>query len=220
MSKILGIECAGDSLSVAFCDRGDTLSFRKVTLDTGYPEVILPMIQEIMGEAGVLYGDIDAVAASKGAGSFTGIRIALSVAKGISMIVGCRALGISNFLASAFMVPTEERDGASAIVSVLDTRRDDFYVQTFDTDLKPLGSPLAVEANEFVVPEGKILLVGNASERFYESLNDKTDLYVVPKSEPDALNIAELAEFYIKNADETFDLTPLYVTPANVTCKS
>ena len=219
MSKILGIECAGESLSVALTNNEEILSYRKITQNSGYPEIMVPLIQEVMSEAKEDFTELDIVAAGGGAGSFTGIRIALAVAGGIAMVTGCRATAISNFFASAFMVPKDEREKAAAIVAVLETRRADFYVQMFDNNLQPLTNPVALPADEIALPKGSVLLAGDAAERLYNELPTevKTTAKVVPNTTPDAAVIAEVAEFLGNNLPA---LSPTYVTPAHVTCKS
>lgn len=217
MSKILGIDSASESLSVALAESGNILSFRKITQDSGYPEIMVPLIREVMEEAKASFNDIDVVAAGGGSGSFTGIRIALAVAGGIAMVTGCKATAISNFLASAFMVPSLEREKADVIVSVLETRRADFYIQMFDKDLKPLSNPQALSADMLSLPKGKILFAGDAAERLYKELGQKEDVSVMLNTIPDAAVIAAVAESL---GDNLPALTPIYVTPANVTCKS
>ncbi len=217
MNKILGIECAGESLSIALICGDEVLSFRKITQDHGYPEQLVPLVKEVMNAAKVPFSDIDIVASGGGAGSFTGIRIALATAGGISMTTGCKATSISNFLASAFMVPPDERKSADVIVSVLETRRTDFYIQMFDGNLKPLHDPTSLSARDIVFPAGKILLAGDASTRLYNELSDKSNITVVENTTPDAVVIAKVA---LSLGDNLPPLSPIYVTPAHVTCKS
>ena len=219
MSKILAIDCAGESLSVALADGGRVLSHSKVTQSTGYPEIMVPMIQEVMSKAEESFSALDIVAAGGGAGSFTGIRIALAVAGGVAMVTGCRATAISNFYASAFMIPPAEREKADVIISVLETRRADFYIQLFDKNLQALGNPTALPANAVPLSGERILLAGDAASRLYNELPDdkRNNVTVVPNTVSEAAVIAEIAESLTDNLPP---LTPIYVTPANVTDKS
>ena len=219
MSKILSIECSGESLSVALTNGADILSCRKITQSSGYPEIMVPMIREVMDEAKEDFLSLDIVAAGGGAGSFTGIRIALAVAGGIAMVTGCRATAISNFFASAFMIPEEERIKADLIVTALETRRTDFYIQMFDKNLQAIDNPTALPADKIILPKGKVLLAGDAAKRLYNELPDdmKSVAEIVQNTVPDACVMTRVADFF---GDDLPPLTPIYVTPANVTCKT
>ena len=134
MSKILGIECAGASLSVAVLEDEKTLAFELITAPSGYPEILVPTVQKVIEKAGLAYGDLDLIAAGRGAGSFTGVRIALATASAIAMVTDKPALGISNFAASAFMIDEKTRAAADMIIAAIETRLFYYFLHGGDKD--------------------------------------------------------------------------------------
>jgi tRNA threonylcarbamoyladenosine biosynthesis protein TsaB len=220
MSKILGIECAGASLSVAVLDGEKRLAFELITATSGYPEILVPTVQKVMKQAGLAYDDLDLIAAGRGAGSFTGVRIALATASAIAMVTDRPALGISNFAAAAFMIDEKTRATADMIIAAIETRRADFYIAAFAPDLTPLGEPATLNADKVKdMLKGKILIAGDAAQRLKDELvallPSAADLTIVKDTVPTAETIAKYALY---NQGANLPLTPLYVSPAHVTC--
>jgi len=90
----------------------------------GQAEHLVPQAEAVLGRAGVGWHDLDALAVGIGPGNFTGIRIAVSAVRGLSLALGIPAIGVSTFEAMAF--------GRSGPVLVcLDARRERFYLQGF-----------------------------------------------------------------------------------------
>ena len=223
MSKILGIECAGASLSVAVLEGEKTLAFELVTAPSGYPEILVPTVQKVIEKAGIAYGDLDLIAAGRGAGSFTGVRIALATASAIAMVTDKPALGVSNFAAAAFMIDEKTRAKADMIIAAIETRRADFYIAAFAPDLTPLGEPATLTADKVKdMLKGKVLIAGDAAQRLKDELATllpspaDVTVAVVKDTTPTAETIAKYALY---NQGANLPLTPLYVSPAHVTCK-
>ena len=212
MSAILGIECASSSCSVALLSKGEIISSDKVTLSSGYPEILVPMIQRVVNVSGIDYRDIDIFASSVGAGSFTGVRVGLATARAMALSLGKRSSGVSNFVASAYMVPFSEREKHEAILVALETRREDFYVQFFLPDLRPFSSPFVSVAKGFESPFKDILLVGDGITRFQEASRREFSHFC--KSVPDAQTICFWTE---EHKDSLPEARPLYVSEAHVT---
>lgn len=212
MSVVLGIECAASCCSAAILADGKILASEKVCLPSGYPEILVPMVQKVVAASGIGYCDIDIMAASAGAGSFTGVRVGLGTVRAMALTAGKKSAGISNFAASAFMIPPEERNKYEAILVVLETRRKDFYVQLFAPDLTPLCEPSASFVNEVSLPFAKVLLAGDAAQRFKE--DSGKDFPVFTDSIPDAETIAFWTAEHQANLPPA---APLYVSEAHVT---
>lgn len=130
-------------------------------------EVLHLFIQKALGEAKISVNDLDAVAVSKGPGSYTGLRIGVSAAKGI-----CFALNIPLFSVNSLRVLAEATTDVerkdSQILSVIDARRMEVYSAIFDTHLKSEGETQA----EIVEPDtfenrrrNRMVLVGDAQEK-------------------------------------------------------
>jgi tRNA threonylcarbamoyladenosine biosynthesis protein TsaB len=96
-----------------------------------HSEKLLTLVQEVISEAVISLKDVDAVAVSIGPGSFTGLRIGLSTAKGLCFALGKPLAAVQTFEAIAEAV-REKRSSASKIVVMIDAKKEEFYVGEFD----------------------------------------------------------------------------------------
>lgn len=99
---ILGIDTSGHTASAAVCDENRVLAQSSVVTKLTHSQIILPMAKRVLSDAGLTLDDIDGIAAAKGPGSYTGLRIGLAAVKGISFANGCKCSGISTLEALAY----------------------------------------------------------------------------------------------------------------------
>lgn len=114
---------------------GDRVWRRSEPMQRGHAERLMPMIAEIMAEAGAGWPDLAVVAVSTGPGSFTGIRVGVAAARGIALGRAIPAVGISRFEALAH--------GQGAVTVILEGRGGGGYAQSFGADGQPLDQPRA-----------------------------------------------------------------------------
>ncbi|WP_374652137.1 tRNA (adenosine(37)-N6)-threonylcarbamoyltransferase complex dimerization subunit type 1 TsaB [Dongia sp.] len=143
---ILAVDAAGDTCSVAVGACGTdglrVLAREKVDLKHGHAAVLVPMIERTMAEAAIDLAQLDAIAVGIGPGGFTGLRIALSTARGLGLALARPVIGISNFQAAAFHLPPEKRANAAGDILVLiDSRRDEPYLARLDGALRFRQAP-------------------------------------------------------------------------------
>jgi tRNA threonylcarbamoyladenosine biosynthesis protein TsaB len=125
--KVLGIETATAVCAAALADESGTLAERSVVETHIHSEKLLTLVQEVCEEAHVALAALDAVAVSIGPGSFTGLRIGLSAAKGLCVALGCPLIAVPTFDAIASHVLNDER-AVRDLAICLDARQGDFYV--------------------------------------------------------------------------------------------
>jgi tRNA threonylcarbamoyladenosine biosynthesis protein TsaB len=118
------------------------------------------MAERVLKKSGVAYADLEAVAVTTGPGAFTGLRIGLSAARAIGLAFGVPVYGITTMQVLALQAV---RENAEQLAIVLDTKRSDFYFQTFDAEGNPLSAP-AVVSGEAIKGDG-FVLVGDGVER-------------------------------------------------------
>ncbi|MGH8261981.1 MAG: tRNA (adenosine(37)-N6)-threonylcarbamoyltransferase complex dimerization subunit type 1 TsaB [Steroidobacteraceae bacterium] len=122
--KILAIDTATEACSAALALGGHVLS-RYEEPGRGHAERILPMVDEILAEAGVTLASLDAIAFGRGPGAFTGVRIAAAVAQGLAFGAGLRVVAVSDLAALAARA-LKERPADAALIC-MDARMSEIY---------------------------------------------------------------------------------------------
>lgn len=150
--NILAIETATEACSVALL-HGDTLLDRSELAPRRHAELVLPMAEDLLAEAGVTRKQLDAVAVGQGPGAFTGVRLAISVAQGLALALDIPVVPVSSLAALAIQAP---RNGA-AILATIDARRGEIYAGAFrhgaDGLVEPLGLEHVLAASDLILPE-------------------------------------------------------------------
>ena len=143
--RVLAIDTSTEALSVALRNDQSTIE-RNLETARGHAEQILSLIDAVLGEAGVQLSQLDGIAAGVGPGSFTGVRISVAVAQGLSFGAGVPVVPVTSLEALAFPVI---ESGADRVIACLDARMGEVYWGCFAADpargLTPLG-PLQVTA--------------------------------------------------------------------------
>jgi len=187
----------------------------------GHAEALVPMIDAAMRRAHLKPRALAMVVTTVGPGGFTGIRAGLATARGIALATGAALVGVTGFAAVAALIETSQQAGSqSGLLIVLDSRRDDFYVQGFDRKREPLWPPQVVAppalpalAAQF---DDGVLLAGDAAERAAAALAGKP-FVLVPDTAPYARGVLAAA---LKRLDSGIPLEPprpLYLRPPEVT---
>ncbi len=194
MTTILAMDCAAGACSAAVARDGRVLAGRFEPMARGHAEALMPMVEEVLGQAGASYAALDLLAVTVGPGGFTGVRIALAAARGIALAGGLPLLGVNSLETLAHGVPSSERGGRS-VVAVLDSRRADLYVQSFTADLTPLDHPGAVMPGdlEAMLPQGPVVLVGDGGARARAAIDGGRTILSTAPPAPKAEVLAVLA---------------------------
>ncbi|HLN95518.1 MAG TPA: tRNA (adenosine(37)-N6)-threonylcarbamoyltransferase complex dimerization subunit type 1 TsaB [Flavobacterium sp.] len=167
MALILNLETATKNCSVALARDGVLLAVREVA-DAGYAhaERLHVFIEECLAEASVAFKDLDAIAVSEGPGSYTGLRIGVSAAKGLCYALGKPLIAVPTLEVLARAANTQ----TGTIVAMLDARRMEAYTAVFSAD----GTQLRETQPEILTPTSfgdlatPIWLVGDAQAKFRE----------------------------------------------------
>ncbi len=123
--NILSLETSSEWCSAALWLDGHVLAREEHAVQR-HSELILPMIDALLGEAGIALANCDAIAFGAGPGSFTGLRIACGVAQGLGFAAGLPLAGVGTLLALA------QASGAERVVSCLDARMGEVYSAAFE----------------------------------------------------------------------------------------
>ncbi|MEK9754465.1 MAG: tRNA (adenosine(37)-N6)-threonylcarbamoyltransferase complex dimerization subunit type 1 TsaB, partial [Rhodospirillaceae bacterium] len=126
---ILAIDTSTAACSVALWRDGAVVAARLEMLGRGHAENLMPMADVVLEEAGVAAEALTLVAVTTGPGAFTGLRLGLAAARGLTLALGVPCAGFTTTETLAAAVAAE---AGEAIVAALDSKRGDFYVQVFD----------------------------------------------------------------------------------------
>ena len=192
--KILAMDCAAGACSAAVAGGGEVLAHRCQAMARGHAEALMPMVEAVLQASGTSYAALDLVAVTVGPGGFTGVRIGLAAARGIALAGALPLIGVNTLECLAHGVSETER-GGRAVVAVLDSKRADLYVQSFDGTLAPLGPPAAAMPGdlEAMLPDGPIIFVGDGTERAIASILGERAISSTALATPDARVLAILA---------------------------
>ena len=127
---ILGIDTSGHTASAAICDEKTVLAQTSVVTKLTHSQIILPMCREIMSQANVGFEDIGCIAAAKGPGSYTGLRIGIGAVQGICFANGCKCAGISTLESLAYNF----RGLKAELCCVMHARQELVYNANFSID--------------------------------------------------------------------------------------
>jgi tRNA threonylcarbamoyladenosine biosynthesis protein TsaB len=143
--NLLAFDTCFDSCSVAVGRRLRSLTpgiaFANASMATGQAERLMPMIEEVMADVGMGFGELTRIAIADGPGTFTGARIAVSAARALALATGAEIVTISSLHLMA-MSPDVVANGAASIAIATDARRGEVYFQRFDAhSLAPFAPP-------------------------------------------------------------------------------
>ncbi|MGO2103163.1 MAG: tRNA (adenosine(37)-N6)-threonylcarbamoyltransferase complex dimerization subunit type 1 TsaB [Psychroflexus halocasei] len=171
MAKILCLETATKNCSVSLGDK-DLLIDVKELSSQGYShaEQLHPFVDDILKEAGLSIQDLDAISISKGPGSYTGLRIGVSAAKGFAYAAQLPLISVSTLACLALQVKDIPDD--ALIIPMLDARRMEVYTQTFDAQHRELTEIEAKILDETSFKEQlknqPVYFIGDGVEKFEE----------------------------------------------------
>ena len=202
MSYILNIETATRNCSVALAKEGKTILCKEVA-EAGYShaEKLHVFIFEILKEAGINFQEIQAIAVSKGPGSYTGLRIGVSAAKGF-----CYALGIPLISVDTLAILARQVEVKSGlIVPMIDARRMEVYSAIFDCNHIKLRDVKAeiITTDSFADTTENIYFVGDCQEKCQTVLTKENFKFLPDVVFPSAKEMSALSfEKFAKNQFE------------------
>ena len=209
---ILAIDTALDACAVGVLDTnaGELIAQESQAMKRGHAEALMPLLARVMKQSGVPFMALDRIAVTTGPGSFTGLRVGLSAARGIGLAAGKPVVGLTTL--SAYAAPVVSRNDEQPVISAIDARHDQVYFQVVSGNGSSLIRPRvggieeALAASRYGAPH----MVGNAAR----ILADRWPAHVPPPFKVDAQpapDIAWLAWLGAAVSPETSPPRPYYL---------
>lgn len=138
--RVLAIDTALEACSSAVLDteRG-VLAGESMPMARGHAEALMPLIARVLDQARLNFASIDRIAVTTGPGSFTGLRVGISAARGLALASGKPATGLTTL--AAYAAPYIAADDTLPVVAVVDARHDQVYLQVFGPGGRTLVTP-------------------------------------------------------------------------------
>lgn len=171
---IICIETATNLCSVALCNSSGLVSLRESNESKSHASVLTLFIEEILKESGIRAHNLKAIAVSKGPGSYTGLRIGVSVAKGIAYAASIPLIGIETTLSMFYGISASKNESHGTqentlYCPMLDARRMEVYYAIYDHNgitIKNISAEIISENSFINIPESKkIIFFGDGAEK-------------------------------------------------------
>lgn len=197
MSRIILIESSTTLCSVALSVDGRCLCSRQSDAPKAHASLTAPFVKEVLEEAGVKLSQCDAVALSSGPGSYTGLRVGSSTAKGLCFASGLPLIAISTLeVLVCQAIEAGAAEGCNFIVPMIDARRMEVYSCIYSPDGQKLSDVEAVviDQNSFAeqLSQGNVLFVGDGADKCRPVLCSEHARFM--QTQPHASAMAPLAQ--------------------------
>jgi tRNA threonylcarbamoyladenosine biosynthesis protein TsaB len=220
--KVLAIETATAVCATSIVEGEKVLAELSCEEERGHAERLVGFIETISRESGVPLRDVDGIAVSIGPGSFTGLRIGLSVAKGLALALGKPLTAVSTLEALARNCGNIGGED-DVVVPLLDARRDELFAAMYRREgdlLACVLAPMAARLDELrnlLAAEQKIIFTGNGTEKYLRYLlsSGDTTKHTIPPHERSICSAVSVGycgaeQFAAGNIADLASLEPVY----------
>ncbi|RYY59302.1 MAG: tRNA (adenosine(37)-N6)-threonylcarbamoyltransferase complex dimerization subunit type 1 TsaB [Chitinophagaceae bacterium] len=212
MAIILHIDTAVETASICLAENNVLAGFEMNEVQKEHSSWLHPAIRRIFEMAGKSPADLDAVAVTVGPGSYTGLRVGLSAAKGLCFSLGKPLISINTL---ELMASDARTEGADFIIPVIDARRMEVFTAVYDHTLLELEKPSALILDEnsygYFLNKGKILFTGNAVNKVRKIIRHDNVLYHEQMPTAKSMTSLALDRFISMDFSDVAYLEPMYV---------
>ena len=189
--RVLAIDTALAVCSAAVLDTayGGIVARESLPMARGHAEALMPLIARVIEQSGIGFKALDRIAVTTGPGSFTGLRVGLSAARGIALAANKPVVGLTTL--TAYAAPIVSQNGEHPVISAIDARHDHVYLQVVSGNGSSLIRPRVVSIEEALGAArfGAPHLVGNAAK----ILADRWPAQALPPFKVDAQPAPDIA---------------------------
>lgn len=198
MPVILNIETSTTVCSVCLSENGKILSIREENDGYRHAEKLHVFIDEVLRESGIHLKQVDAIAVSKGPGSYTGLRIGVSAAKGYCYALNIPLLGINTLesMAAGWIAANKDKTDDILICPMIDARRMEVFTACFDINRKTVRSTSAeiVESEPFINGSREIIYFGDGAAKCIDVWSHLSNYKYAAEVLPSSRSVSLVAE--------------------------
>ena len=219
MPRLVFIETSTALCSTALAENGRIISTRKSSEPRAHASLTAVFVKEMLDEAGWKVSDLDAVCVSKGPGSYTGLRVGVSTAKGLCFGGGVPLIAVDTLEILVHQaIEAGLPDGCKAILPMVDARRMEVYTAVFSPTGERLTdiAPVVLDANSFadLFASGPVAVIGDAAEKASSVLchsERSKGTFVQCNPEASAMLAPAMAKFAKKEFEDVAYFEPFYL---------
>lgn len=206
MTLTLGFDTSGSYCAAALLHDDAIIAYAHEDMAKGQAERLMPLLEELLTEAGFVWQDITRIGVGIGPGNFTGIRISVSAARGLALSLGIPAIGVGALEAQVY-----GHDHPEPILSLRDARQGRLYAQAFARNGTALDAPVMCEADDLTstFTARHLGVVGHDSAQMAERLNANA------LSQTSAQFFEAIARIAAARVPDGTRPAPLYLRPAD-----
>ena len=200
MALILNIETATKNCSVALALDGKTIGFRETATENySHAEQLHVFIQSVIKDAGIVFTDLSAITVSQGPGSYTGLRIGVSAAKGLCFALNIPLIALDTLTILAQQVTIDD----GLIIPMIDARRMEVYSAVFNAQMEMIREVQAqiISSESFSEVTAPIYIVGDCQEKLQPVLSHSNVIFLNEVVFPSATNMVQLGYEKFKRSD-------------------
>lgn len=214
--NVLALDTALGGCALA-CVTAQGAAARQIVTARDQAAILVPLIEDVLAEAGIAPTDLDLIVTTVGPGSFTGLRIGLSTARAYALAIDKPLVGVGTMTVAA-----RQMSKSQPCAVILETKRSDFYCQIFDEQSRATSEPEGLSASDVVSRIGarRVIITGDALPRFEAEVGSDWRAAHIIESQPftllDPVILATCGQEYYERGQAT-DTHPLYLRGADVT---
>jgi tRNA threonylcarbamoyladenosine biosynthesis protein TsaB len=163
--RLLAIDTALDACAACVfnTEGGKTLAGESLIMARGHAEALLPLVARVMDKADIAFSQLDRIAVTVGPGSFTGLRVGISAARGIALAAGKPAVGVTTL--AAYAAPHIASEDGAQIVVAIDAKHANVYLQVFGNSGRTLLAPQIAAVGDAVraARAGPVRILGSGA---------------------------------------------------------
>ena len=229
MARIILIETSTALCSTALVEDGKVVSYKESVTPRAQASLTAPFVKEMLDEGGIGVRDCDAVCVSKGPGSYTGLRVGVSTAKGLCFGAGIPLIAVGTLDTLVYQAADEGLlpEGCRYVVPMVDARRMEVYTAVFTPDgrqlsdtrpqvIESLGQAIGADSSApatfaGLLAEGPVLFIGDGAGKCQEALAHPNASFFQCCPKASAMLRPALAAWNEKRFEDTAYFEPFYL---------